>query len=135
MQYEDSNSKSEPNDQRSFNNKIFDVSHKQYIRKSLFPYKYYLCSIFIKNINTSKNNIFFTKKFIVVYNFVCQLFDISSYLVLQREFQIMKNTLMVKKYKNIIEKSQKINVNDRFFNIDMNECLNYKKLSILGKVK
>jgi len=135
LQYEDSNSKSEPNDQRSFNNKIFDVSHKQYIRKSLFPYKYYLCSIFIKNINTSKNNIFFTKKFIVVYNFVCQLFDISSYLVLQREFQIMKNTLMVKKYKNIIEKSQKINVNDRFFNIDMNECLNYKKLSILGKVK
>ena len=135
LQYEDSNSKSEPNDQRSFNNRMFDISHKQYIRKSLFPYKYYLCSIFIKNINTSKNNIFFTKKFIVVYNFVCQLFDISSYLVLQREFQIMKNTLMVKKYKNIIEKGQKINVNDRFFNIDMNECLNCKKLSILGKVK
>ena len=132
---DDSNSKSEQNDQRSLNNRILDVSHKQYIRKSLFPYKYYLCSIFIKNINTSKNNIFFTKKFIAVYNFVCQLFDISSYLVLQREFQIMKNTLMIKKYKNIIEKGHKINVNDRFFNIDMNECLNYKKLSILGKVK
>ena len=135
MNFEDSNNKSEPNDQRSLNNKILDISHKQYIRKSLFPYKYYLCSIFIKNINTSKNNIFFTKKFIAVYNFVCQLFDISSYLVLQREFQIMKNTLMIKKYKNIIEKGHKINVNDRFFNIDMNECLNYKKLSILGKVK
>ena len=135
MNFEDSNNKSEPNDQRSLNNKILDISHKQYIRKSLFPYKYYLCSIFIKNINTSKNNIFFTKKFIAVYNFVCQLFDISSYLVLQREFQIMKNTLMVKKYKNIIEKGHKINVNDRFFNIDMNECLNYKKLSILCKVK
>ena len=135
MNFEDSNNKSEPNDQRSLNNKILDISHKQYIRKSLFPYKYYLCSIFIKNINTSKNNFFFTKKFIAVYNFVCQLFDISSYLVLQREFQIMKNTLMIKKYKNIIEKGHKINVNDRFFNIDMNECLNYKKLSILGKVK
>jgi hypothetical protein len=135
LNIEDSNSKSEPNDQRSFNKKIFDMSHKQYIRKSLFPYKYYLCSIFIKNINTSKKYICFTKKFIAVYNFVCQLFDISSYLVLQREFQIMKNTIMVKKYKNIIEKGHKINVNDRFFNIDMNECLNYQKLSILGKVK
>jgi len=135
LNYDDSNSKSEPNDQRSYDNKIHDISHKQYIRKSLFPYKYYLCSIFIKNINTSKNNFFFTRKFISVYNFVCQLFDISSYLVLQREFQIMKNTLMVKKYKNIIEKGEKINVNDRFFNIDMNECLNCKKLSILGKVK
>jgi hypothetical protein len=133
--YDDSNSKSEHNEQRSLNNRLLDIYHKQYIRKSLFPYKYYLCSIFIKNIKTSHNYIFFTKKFITVYNFVCQLFDISSYLVLQREFQIMKNTIMVKKYKNIIEKGHKINVNDRLFNIDMNECLNYQKLSILGKVK
>ena len=133
--YDDSNSKSEQNDQRSLNNRLLDISHKRYIRKSLFPYKYYLCSIFIKNIKTSKKYFCFTKKFITVYNFVCQLFDISSYLVLQREFQIMKNTLMVKKYKNIIEKGHKINVNDRYFNMDMNECLNYQKLSILGKVK
>ena len=49
----------------------FKTSSKgNYIQKKLFPYKYYLCSIFIKNIDLSKNSTFFTKKFIVVYNFI-----------------------------------------------------------------
>ena len=78
-----------------------------YIKKKLFPYKYYFYSIFIRNINISKESIFFTKKFVVVYNFICQLFDISSYLTLQKEFQILKNTLIIGKYKEIIENREK----------------------------
>ena len=83
----------------------------------------------------SKNSIFFTKKFIAVYNFICQLFDISSYLILQREFEIMKNTIMVGKYKDILESRKKINVNDLSFNINIKECLDTQKFSILGQVK
>ena len=83
-----------------------------YVKKTLFPYKYYLCTIFIKNLDTTKKSIFFTKKFLSGYNFICQLFDISSYLILQREFEIMKNSLIVGKYKDILENRQKINVND-----------------------
>ena len=108
---------------------------KHYIKSKLFPYKYYLCSIFIKNVDVNKESIFFPKKFITVYNFICQLFDISSYLILQREFQIIKNTLLRGKYKALIENRQKINVNDHSFNIDMKECLDYQKFSILGRVK
>ena len=106
-----------------------------YVKKKLFPYKYYLCSIFIKNIDISKESIFFTKKFVAVYNFICQLFDVSSYLILQREFQILKNTLIIGKYKDIVESKRKINVNDRSFNNDMKECLDFNKFSILGKLK
>ena len=113
------------------NNKI----KKSYIQKTLFPYKYYLCSIFIKNIDISKKTIFFTKKFIVVYNFICQLFDISSYLILQREFQILKSTLMIEKYRDVLENRQKINVNDHSFNTDMKECLDSHKFSILGRIQ
>jgi len=102
---------------------------------TLFPYKYYLCSIFIKNISITKKSIFFTQKFISVYNFICQLFDISSYLILQREFEIMKNTIMVGKDKDILENRQKINVNDQSFNIKMKECLDTQKFSILGRIK
>jgi len=105
-----------------------------YIKKKLFPYKYYLCSIFIKNGDIPKNSIFFTKKFLVVYNFICQLFDISSYLILQKEFQTMKNTMMMGKYREIFENRQKINVNDHSFNSDIKECLDYQKFSILGKI-
>ena len=68
-----------------------------YIKKTLFPYRYYLYSIFYKNVDTSKKPFFFTKKFTIVYNFICQLFDISSYLILQREFQTMKNTIIEEK--------------------------------------
>ena len=110
-------------------------SKKYYIQKKLFPYKYYLCSIFIKNIDVKKKSCIFTRKFIVVYNFICQLFDISSYLILQKEFQIMKNTIIMGKYKDILETNQKINVNAHSFNVDMKECLDSNKFSILGRVK
>ena len=76
-----------------------------------------------------------TKKFIVVYNFICQLFDISSYLILQKEFQIIKNNLLEEKYRNIIEKGSKINVNDQSFNNEMKNCISSNNLSILGKIK
>ena len=90
-----------------------------------------------------KKSCFFTRKFIVVYNFICQLFDISSYLILQKEFQIMKNTIAMGKYKDLLETNQKINVNAHYFNVDMKECLNVdmkecldtNKFSILGRVK
>ena len=83
----------------------------------------------------NEKSYFFTKKFLNVYNFICQILDISSYLILQKEFQTIKNTLMKRKYRDLIENRQKINVNDRSFNVDMTECLNDQKLSILGKIK
>ena len=118
------------NDKRKLNSQL----KASYVKKTLFPYKYYLCSIFIKNIDTTKKSIFFTRKFLSVYNFICQLFDISSYLILQREFEIMKNTMIVGKFKDILENRQKINVNDQSFNINMKECLDARKFSILGRI-
>ena len=135
LPFEDLDIKMEENEQKNNDNKSQKNKDKnQYIQKSLFPYKYYLCSIFIKNFSNSRSHIFFTKKFIVVYNFVCQLLDISSYLILQREFQIMKSTLTTEKYRNIIESSQKINVNEPSFNTNMKECLSSKNLAIFGKI-
>ena len=118
-------------------NKVSKTSNNskvKYIKKTLFPYRYYLCSIFIRNIDIYNNSIFFSKKFIVVYKFICQLFDISSYLILQKEFEIMKNTLLVGKYRDIMENREKINVNDLHFNVNMKECLSSKKFTILGKL-
>ena len=118
-------------------NKSLIVNKKrnnEYIKKPLFPYRYYLCTIFIRNIDITKNSLFFTKKFLVVYNFISQLFDISSYLILQKEFEIMKNTILVEEYRKILENRQKINVNDIYFNVKMKECLDNKKFSILGNI-
>ena len=137
LQFNNLNMKTDYQSQKSVADIIEDKLKPKthYVKKKLFPYKYYLCSIFIKNINISKKSYFFTKKFIVVYNFICQLFDISSYLILQREFQIMKNTGIEEKQRHIIEKEHKINVGADSFNISMKELLDNKKLSIFGKFK
>ena len=124
------------NDNKSNDNSSIQIKTKtKTVKKTLFPYRYYLCSIFIKNIKIYRNYIFFTKKFLVVYNFICQLFDISSYLILKKEFEIMKNTLLIDKYRDILENKKKINVNDLNFNLNMKECLDSKNFSILGKIK
>ena len=136
LPFSDLISKNENKDLKDLDRQLLKtIFRTHYIKKSLFPFKYYLCSIFIKNFDPKKNYCFLSKKFIVVYDFICQLYDISSYLILQREFQIMKNSVLEKEQRNILEKSQKVNVSDRSFQYEMNECLNKKKLSILGKIK
>ena len=136
LPFSDISSRNKNNESKNMNRQLLKTFFRtKYIRKSLFPFKYYLCSIFIKNFYINKKYSFLSKKFIVVYDFICQLSDISSYFILQREFQIMKNNILDKKHKNILEKGQKVNINDQSFQIDMNECLNTKKLSILGKIK
>ena len=118
------------------NNSIIEpeITKTKYIKTTLFPYRYYLCSIFIKNIDISKKSFFFSTKFKIVYNFLSQLLDISSYIILEKEFEIMKNTILVDKFKDIMENDKKINVNDLSFNDKMKECLFSRKLTILGKL-
>ena len=108
---------------------------KKAVKVKLFPYKYYLCSIFLKNFDANKKSFFFTKKFLNVYSFICQLYDVSSYLILQKEFQIIKNTVEKGKIRTLIENKPKINVNNNSFYNDVKDCLDLNKYSFLGKTK
>ena len=98
----------------------------------LFPYKYYLCSVFIKNINISKGNFFFSARFAKVYTFLCQLFDVTTYISLQREFSVLKNSLSEKNIK-LIENYNKINVNSKNFLNEISYCIGEQKLNILAQ--
>ena len=106
---------------------------KVYIKEKLFPYKYYFFSVFIKNLKTSKENIFFNQRFAKIYTFVCQLFDITTYLSLQREFIALKKTSFDENDINIIEKVKKININNNNFIKDINTCIEENKFSILAQ--
>ena len=98
-----------------------------FIRSIIFPYRYYLCSIFIKHGHISTKSHLFTKKFINVYNFICKLFDISSYLIMQKEFEILKSTILIGKSRDILDNNQKRNINELNFNVNMREYLRTKK--------
>ena len=102
------------------------------INGKLFPYKYYLCSVFIKNINISKGNFLFSARFAKVYTFLCQLFDVTTYISLQREFSVLKNSLS-EKNKKLIENYNKINVNSKNFLKEITYCIGEQKLNILAQ--
>ena len=106
---------------------------RKYEKMELFPYKYYLCTSFIKNFDIRKFANFFPKKFTKVYLFLSKMFDISSYLILQKEFQILKNTVLKGKDINIIENANKINVNEISFIRNMNECIDKGQFKIFSQ--
>ena len=60
------------------------------------------------------------------------MFDISSYCILQKEFNVIKNLIFDEKKLQLIEKNSKININDQFFIRDMNDCIIRNKFYILG---
>ena len=113
-------------------NRVATNNSRNYIKLRLFPYKYYLCSVFIRNLNTSKENCFFSSRFIKIYAFLCQLFDITTYLSLQREFNALKQ-MINKKGVTLIEKNRKININSNNFMKDISDCIGEHKFYILAQ--
>ena len=89
---------------KSSNIKEFNLNNKE----NIFPYKYYIFSIFIKNLNTSKKKVFISPRFSKIYAFYCQLFDITTYLLIQREFNALK-TFFREKDELLLEKNKKNN--------------------------
>ena len=94
------------------NKKIILKNQKE---KKLFPYKYYFFSFFIKNLNVSTKSYFFSERFTKIYIFFCQLFDITTYLLLQREFNALKSIFKEKDI-HLFEKNKKMYYNNSFIN-------------------
>ena len=117
----------------SMRQKVPFQKKKRFVANQLFPFRYYFCSIFVKNIDLAKHPFCMSKKYIKVYIFLCQLFDISSYCVLQREFNIVKNSIFDEKKIKLIESEDKINVNSQNFMREINDSIGKHKLNILGQ--
>ena len=61
------------------------------------------------------------------------MFDVSSYLLLLREFQLVKRMYFKDTELNLIEQNKKINVNMRAFSRNINECIDKKKFNIFAQ--
>ena len=82
----------------------------------------------------SKNSCLFNKKFINIYYFICQLFDITTYFFCIKDVESLKNNfLQINNNQSLFEKN-KININDYKFNTIMKYCLEDENFSILGKI-
>ena len=66
LPFSDISSKNENKESKNINRQILKtIFRTQYIRNSLFPFKYYLCSIFIKNFDLKKNIVFYRKNLLL----------------------------------------------------------------------
>ena len=109
-----------------------DKSNKSIVKSKLFPYKYYLCSVLIRTLDAPKDSCFYTSRFAKVYSFLCQLFDITTYLSFQREFNALKQ-IFNEKSVHFIEKNKKININSNNFLKEINQCIGEHKFHILAQ--
>ena len=116
----------------NFNKNRNKNANKIFVNEKLFPYKYYFFSVFVKNLNSMKDNCLFSSRFSKIYTFLGQLFDITTYLCLQREFNALKR-LFNDDNRNLIEENKKININSKNFINDISDCIGEQKLYILAQ--
>ena len=81
--------------------------------KKLFPLYYFFLNIFINKLERPKTFCCLDKKYLIVYNFMGRIFDISSYIILFKDFSIYR-TIFAKEMKelNFEKLDRKFNIND-----------------------
>ena len=77
--------------------------------KKLFPFYYYFMDFFLDILLDPNKFCFASKKYLVVYKFMNQLYDISSYILLYEKYNILRSYVVFKK---TLGSNAKINVNN-----------------------
>ena len=94
-------------------NKLMPKEKKKY----LFPYYYYFFDIIFDNLTKPTKFFNFDKNYFIIYNFMCQIYDISSHIFLVKQFNILNNITIEKineeKTAHLKRLSSKININDK----------------------
>ena len=94
---------------------------EEYILKKkgkLFPLFYYFLDVLIKKLDRPHTFCCLDKKYLIVYNFMGRIFNISSYILLYKNFNIYK-TIFCKEMKDL-----NFHKYEKKFNINNNELMN-----------
>ena len=117
--------------------KISKFSKKKNYKKDLFPAFYYFLDIFIDKLIKPRSFCCMNKKYFIVYNFMGQIFDISSHILLVKNFNVFKNIFFHEfNLGNKLEQytiDKKININDDKLMKEINNDLNEKTCDIFTK--
>ena len=119
-------------------NNTIKIDPKYLEQKDLFPLYYYFLDIFIEKLVKPKTCCFIDKKYLIIYNFLGQMFDISSHILLFKHFNILKNLFLNeisdgKKNFNIFNNNKKININDDKLMAEVNKDLKTRTCDIFTK--
>ena len=111
---------------------------KEKHKKDLFPLYYFFLDIFIDKLVKPKSFCYINKKYLIVYNFMGQIFDISSHILLFKHFNILKNLFLNelsdgKKDLIFFYNNKKININDDKLMTEVNKDLKTQTCDIFTK--
>ena len=100
-------------------------------RGQLFPYFYFFLDLFFDKFKHPQQFCCVSKKYFSVYNFMGQIYDISTHIMLIKQFSILNNFIFESFNKtNCIcpfESKAKININDKFVLDQLNKELKSKR--------
>jgi hypothetical protein len=65
-------------------------------QKYLFPYYYFFFDFFYDKVISPKKFFCIPKTYFTIYNFMCQIYDISTHIILFKNFNLIKNALKKK---------------------------------------
>ena len=121
----------------SFNNNN-NKENKLWKKKYIFPIQYFFLNFFFDKLINPQKFFNLSKNYIIVHNFMCQIYDISTHILLFKQFNILNNFLL-----NIINKEKgycishsfkKININDNILIEKLNKDLKSKKSILFSNV-
>ena len=107
-----------------------DIKQKKY----LFSFLYFTLDIFLDQLANPKKFCCISKKYFTVYNYMCQIYDISTHIILIKKFNILNNMILDKFGDETLHIRQKsrININDKNVIEQINEDLIKKKSVIFS---
>ena len=99
--------------------------------KFIFPFYYFLLDALFDNLINPQRFFCISKNYFTVYNFMCQVYDISTHILLFKQFSLMNAILKQTKYEGSdLNKTlffDKINIGDNMIMEKINNNLKTKK--------
>lgn len=99
-------------------------------KKYIFPYYYFFFDLFFDKLIYPQKFLCISKAYFTVYNFMCQIYDISTHIILFKQFNLLNNMVKELSEENVFCPSKlfhKININDNRIIEKINKDLNSKK--------
>ena len=114
-----------------------NVKSIDFKRKSeLFPYSYFFLDFFFDKLIKPHKFLCLSKKYFTIYNFMCQIYDISTHIMLFKQFNTFNNVIkqMVQEFGlSPIHTFKKINIKDKNIIAKINKDLRTKKSILFTK--
>ena len=86
-------------------------------KEVLFPYYYFFLDLFFDKFTNPQKFCCVSNKYFTVYNFMCRIYDISTHIMLFKQFNVLNNFIFesINKSNNyyLFDNNEKININDK----------------------